>query len=368
MQRLLDDLFPGVDIPNAITLKYHYDEKITAAGLSYHGFLLALGFEFGKILIVDSIGGYTIRKISGHTSIIKALAFSRDTRSLISGDIEGNIIVHDLSVYPPNPIFTTKFDRIKKIAPNLSDPDHFAVLTKTNSLFHIILSSKTVAQISGSFHAMCWPEGFPYIISGEHRNLFFLDPDNNVISETLNSVLPKSYLTRLESNLSGKKILIFDFSGHVRIFDLETKHCTNNLFDHLEKTRWRFGSFLPSGLHVIVGLRNLRKPNYLAVDSDQGSVVYEYKENDIYPSQMLLTLKVHPIRPIIFAIYDKGVHIVSVKSKIRSLNMIPKGIQNISTNVKTIDLISKQEFYYFPSDKKFPNQFYRLPYVDPELE
>lgn len=77
------------EIPNQWATSLEFSDPITFTTLSFHGFMLAVGFQNGKLILSDSEIGTNRYCSSDHKTSITSLSFSRHSHFIASADSSG---------------------------------------------------------------------------------------------------------------------------------------------------------------------------------------------------------------------------------------------------------------------------------------
>ncbi len=206
------------------------------------------GFSPDKsVYIYDVASGRQIRQIDGHTGTISAIAFSKDNNHVISGDIYGNVLVHNIATGEETLRQSVDARSLKDIVVlpstgelvfavagivsfrNLEDLVIKRVLHKKKAYATDLAVSKF-----GRFLAVGSADGKAYLYDLEDAgmtNVFDFNPNKHRISATVSSVAfsPDNRFVAVGGNLG-----ISGDNGYVRIWDLQS----SKLLGDLRQDKW----------------------------------------------------------------------------------------------------------------------------------
>ena len=245
--------FNDIKIPTD-DFQFQYDEifyhrsVLSAMALSHHGFILGIGMQTGEVYACDTRFFSTVHDYISHKSEITTISFSRDTKSIASGDKAGFLHVHDLLSKKLK--FERKFDYpILKINYLLSIVNAILVLLADQTLHIINFDDNTLTTVHGTFSLFTCSHMRPeavYTVSQKKVFKYVLSNGTFVNDqETFKPIQLHRDAIDISLSFNGNFLTIIDKIGEIRIFALTAGLTIEfaTYFDEIEKTKFAFSAF-----------------------------------------------------------------------------------------------------------------------------
>ena len=380
LNNLLDEVY--IDLPDYYSNSFKLKGKPSCSCLSFHGHMLGIGFNSGIIQILDSETGILSCNFEKSLGSITSLSFSRDGHYLLSSDNQGNIIIR--SLLTKKEIFTKKFD-YNNIQCYFSpiNPFLFIIFSHTNeNSFHIInFQNNSIENLPGLYSSFKFNiDGNLILTTKNFIKIFNFNSPFNLLNEF--QIDFKRGLFGIEISHNGNYLLLLERSGTTQLFDFRLKTIIFSFSDTVNRFPFNSGVFDRMDEYIILGSNQIGINSFSAYNLSNGLI----RKNYTGPKEGTFQILFHPIYPIIFTRGSKGIHIWKPIYKDRWIHTLPeknKLIQNIiydepesefdedhqiqkpdqiqCIDIGFIDVINKNNYYYFESDKNFPNQIFKIP-------
>ena len=374
-------------IPNQWYSSFEFEEEITSFTLSFHGYMMCLGFSNGDIVILDSETGSNRYKYNFYNNEITSTSFSRDGKLIAIGDKSGNLKVFDF--LQNKIIFSKKYkETITKAEFSVRSLYDILVIIRDEEncgLLEILNIENNEEHFLHEYSiSACWcckndneSNGNEDIklLSTNGESIYLYDESLNLISTIKDSEKKKqNTIQEVKASHTGNLFLtLTKESTSIRLLNQTTSVIAefNDKYSHM--------TFDSTGEYVILSSNERDKCNL---------TIFKYTSETINnlkgPSETVKGLISHPIQPIIYSIGSSSVRIWT-PTYCNSWSAFMPGFVEIYSNVyydekenefdeeeineevskieskEKIDIFTQEKKYVFQSDKEWPDQLFYLP-------
>jgi hypothetical protein len=372
MLDFLGDL--AFDNPNQWGSSLDFENRITAMALSFHGFILAVGFADGQITLCDSETATNRRIITGHQSPISSLSFSRHGHFLASADVSGMVQVKH--ILADTLAFTRVFRTgIFEISFSSLAITRLLVLETSHQLSIADAQAGEIHEIPGEFFAACWSPCSQCIVAAGHKEIYIIDPESlQIMSQT---DIGKT-IHHISISHNGLLLIILLKLGNACLFNIEAGITVQELQNSAGGRKWTCACFSHDDQHMIFSSNVVASCTLMIFDL-QGLMKSDLQG----PSEAVGDVMSHPIWP---HIYTRGITSLRIwtPTYLNSWAKFVPGFDDVLANDMYheketefdeeedaeeicrspdvhIDINTGTRQALFPSDVDFPDQLIYLP-------
>ncbi|KAH0794356.1 WD40 repeat-like protein [Histomonas meleagridis] len=289
---------------------------------------MGIGYSTGLISVFHSSSFANVHKFEGHSSAITALAFSRNTRFLASGDKNGVFMIHpiDESYEPKQPIYSIEFESsIRSIQYSPIDLKYLFILFDDDKLLIFNQQNNTTIEVEGEFSTCVWFNTKLSIFTTTDKSGQIISIPNLEVTDTYSFSSKKNRSIRRINKISissdDKSIIFIDNNGYSRHFHFQKNHL-RSFIDQVNPVRYNTCSFSRRNKFAVFGYKTSGKTLI-----DIWDLLYE----EILPTQKFPRLKsqetplfilVHPLQPTFYVIFAKYAYIASLDARVHMRNSI----------------------------------------------
>lgn len=329
LKELLDSVY--VDLPNEYYADFDFEENITAMELGRLGFILAVGFDDGSIIICDSETGNNRKEITGHKSAINSLSFSHDNKYLISGDTGGvyqivNILTKEVIVSDKvnKEVFTVKFSPF--------NPDEY-LIHYGNQVKIFNMQTKETKVLPEQVTLLLW-EHAGLIIINEQLELNIYNENLERIGQNKMSFAKKIPYMCISQN--QKMICIINVRGEGYLYDMvdlvqgfsEDINFRNDFKDRVSELKYTCCVFDRNDEHLIFSSNTKKVCKLIIYEIDRDDVKQELEG----PSEPVNHIIFHPDHPVIYTAGSPSIRVWTPTYQ-QSWAMYTPGFEHLEMNV-----------------------------------
>ena len=376
------------DIPNQWAGSFDFDHKITTMALSFHGFILALGFSDGAIIICDSETGGNRYSIKGHETKITSLSFHRTGHLIASGDASGNLRVSE--VLTGNVVESRQFDSpiVEASFSSLSHSLLFVIDGHQRAIVIDIEAHRDI-ELPGTYVSGCWSPIQPTLILASTKGIYtFSSETMQQVSEVEHVLEGRREIQKIEIGRNGVLMLIIEKSGSVLLWNTEENIGLRTFQDTTGRLKWTVGCFDNKDEYAFFSsslVASCTITGFSLRDQNLGMLVSDLKG----PSEAVGQMLFHPLYSHIYCLSSDSKSGNSIRIWTPTyLNVWSKFVPGFDdviandlyyeresefdeeearpevyrdTTADPIDIYSITPEYLFPSDEQLPNQLIYLP-------
>jgi WD40 repeat protein len=375
------------ETPNQWAGSLEFNDQVTSSVLSFHGFILAIGFGNGGVIMCDSETGMNRITFTPHSSSITALSFSRHGHNLAVGDSSGLIRVY--RILSEEIVYSFNFQSaIHEIEFSISTLPMILVLEVSHALTLVNIDSGECATIAGEFVSVCWSreeipnDKPPTIIAATAKDILLINSVSLEIIWRHEITTDRKGIARIEPSHKGDRLLVLEKSGSALLLSIDAQSVLTNFQDPTNYRKFTCACFDLDDQHIIFSSNQTASCVLTVFSVRDGGLITSVLQG---PSEGVQQLLFHPLWPHIYTRGHASMRIWT-PTYLNSWAKFVPGFDHVVANSlyderesefdeeeavdeaarisrpSRIEPFAEIADLLFPSDEKFPDQLLYLPF------
>jgi WD40 repeat protein len=225
------------DLPDRFYDSIDFNKPISCAAISHHGFIFGVGCRTGAVFCCDtrSLGNH--RMYTSHSCEVTAVAFSRDTLHIASGDRSGHLKVH--SVETETLEFQHQFAASIRFLQYSPTSNGFLLVLLDSSDLVVIDPGGAVAACSLQFTCAQWcHSSFCFLGAREQRVFEIALPEFTVVKVRNFGDSKVRNISSICVARNDRFFVFLDSTGIGHCYDIPTEKLCGHYFDAIDRGRF----------------------------------------------------------------------------------------------------------------------------------
>jgi hypothetical protein len=377
----------GSDIPNQWVYSLEFDDQITCCVFSFHGFMLAVGYFDGRVVVCDSETGSNRLTLSTLSSPVASLSFSRHGHNLVFGSASGLVEVR--RILTSAIVYSSTFrSGIVDVEFSPHSLPFLLVLESSQLLTIVHIENREKVRLPGEFVSACWSRELlangrpPTIIAATLKTILLI---NSVTLEILwrhEVATDRKGIAQIVPSHRGDSLLVLEKGGAALLVSIEAQMALTNFHDPTNDKKFTCGCFDADDQHVILSSNQTASCLVIIFSVRDGGLITSVLQG---PSEAVHQILFHPLWPHVYTRAAAGIR-VWTPTYLNSWSTFVPGFDHVMVNLlyderesefdeeeavnesagmnrpERIDLFGNVPDFIFPSDAQFEDQLLYVPF------
>jgi hypothetical protein len=292
----------GGEAPNQWASSLEFTDQITSSAFSFHGFILAVGFANGRVIVCDSETGTNRITLTTHASAVSSLSFSRHGHSLASGDAAGLLQIQ--RILTSEVTFSRGFSSpISDLSFSPNSISILLVLEVSHMLTLVNIDTGDHLAIPGEFVSACWSREdildgrAPIVIAATAKDVLLI---NSVTLETIwrhEVTTDRKGIATIEPSHKGDRLLVIEKSGSAVLLSIDAQIVLTTFQDPTNDRKFTCACFDREDQHVIFSSNQTAACVLTLFSVRDGGLITAVLQG---PSEAVQQIMFHPLWPHIY--------------------------------------------------------------------